>query len=164
MLKLSLAAVISVILISGTASAQWLHQETGSAFEDTKLQIALVAEGRNAFGLRCSNGTDFEAVFMAPDSMDAEQASLLNALGPELLIRVDDAAPFTLSVQTEMADQNLKMVASSPVELFEQVRDGKSRVSVALRVVGELYHETAFRLNGSTKAVGAVIATCSIPQ
>lgn len=158
----AIAIVAGLLSVSTSAYGQWLYQSRESAFGDDTLHIALTASGLYGFGLRCRNGT-FEAVYITPEKF-GESIGLLNALRPQLRIRIDNQGVLDFDAELEDAEGKLAVLAEIDRSLAEAVRDARRRVAVVVEVLGERFHEKSFNVRGSTKAVGKVIADCDSPD
>lgn len=162
-MKLSIVA-LAVVVAATPASAQWLYQGNESAFGDSGLHLAVTGSGPYGFGLRCS-GEKTEAVYMTPDtSFDTDTYKLANMSKPILMIRVDDNP--IVEIEAELINMDGKAAALGDVApaIFTAVRDAKKRVAVALKLLGENYHEKSFNVRGSGNALKKVIAACNLPE
>lgn len=157
------ATMIALVLGPSVAHAQWLHQEQGGAFDDKKMQIAVTAMGNYGFGFRCTGGDDLTAIFLTPEEATDSALETLNLLKPQLLLRVDDLKPHEISASAESTDKGLGVMAEVAGDVAREVRDGAKRVSIAVRVMGEIYHETEFSLRGSTSSISKLMEACGVP-
>lgn len=152
--------LISLINVS-TASAQWLFQTKENAFEPSKsMHIALTAVGEYALGLRCQDGQR-SAIFITSETI--EDVSVLNALKPELLIRIDQNQIFTFPTLLESRDNKLTASvtdAEKMANVFEEGKNAKKRISIAIKMLTETYHPTNFSVRGSTKSITELQANC----
>lgn len=168
--KAAFLAATAATSMATPAAAQWIHNEDGSAFDDTETHIALVAVGAYGFGFRCTNVSDLTAVMIAPEKMDKETEGSVNALIPQLLVRVDDGQVISIYAEIKADDESISILSvANPdqggnAKLASQVRDGKSRVSVAVKMVDEIFHETKFSLVNSTAAIGKLMTGCGIAE
>jgi hypothetical protein len=162
-MKLSIVA-LAVVVAATPASAQWLYQGNESAFGDSGLHLAVTGSGNYGFGLRCS-GEKTEAIYMTPDtSFDSDAYKVANMSKPILMIRIDDNP--IVEIEAELIDTDGKAAALGDVNpaIFAAVRDAKKRVAVALKLLGENYHEKSFNVRGSGNALKKVIAACNLPK
>ncbi len=165
-MKFSAILVVAAMaaLVPVASQAQWIHDEQGSAFDDKKTHLAITGLGDYGFALRCTNPADLEMVLLAPEKMDQETAAQINALSPELMIRVDDLPPGKYQAEIVAKEASIAAIALVPIDLAIQIRDGNRRVSVALGTLGELFHEREYGLRGSTAAVDAMMKGCRIAE
>ncbi len=160
----SISVICLFAFLATTATAQWIYQEHGSVFEATGTHLALVVSGIYGAGLRCTNSNDLTFIFITPERVDNnndDTLQFLNSVSPELLIRVDDNDIITLSAQADETELGLSLFAASPVSLAEQVIAARSRISVAARVLGQLFHEQSFSVGGSTASVSRIKELCN---
>lgn len=144
------------------AVAQWVHQEHGSAFNDQKEQLALTAFGQYAVGLRCSSANDLTVVFITPEVVDGKALDQINALTPKVLIRIDQNEAHAYEASGDNPSGSLSFYAAVPEGLAKEVMAAQSGVSVAVQMLGSLYHETRFSARGSTRAVSEIVARCGL--
>ncbi len=153
-------ALLTVLHVS-TANAQWLFQTQENAFEPSKsMHIALTAAGDYALGLRCQNG-EMSAIFITSETI--EDVSVLNALKPELLIRIDQNEIFAFPTLLEARDNKLTASVTDEEKIssvFEEGKKAKKRISVAIKMLAETYHPTNFNVRGSTKSITELQANC----
>lgn len=153
-----------VVFLSGPASAQWVHNAEGSAFDAATMHMAFTGVGEYGVAIRCTNVGDLEIVLIAPEEIDDATISDVNSLGPEMLIRVDDLPPMKLDAKIGPKDNSIVMIAAAPMELLSQVKDGKKEMSSAFGLMGDVFHEQKYNLIGSTAAIEALITGCGLPQ
>lgn len=147
----------------GAAEAQWVYTSEESAFGNKAVHIAMtVARGGYGFGLRC-NGPDLEALFLTPEKIDGpESVAMMTAMKPAIKVRVDDRAvrDFTAVIDAS-SDSQMIVRAEIDMDLVEEIRDAKRRVSVAFEVVNSIFHETQFNVRSSTSAAEKLINACN---
>ncbi|WP_422018887.1 hypothetical protein [Roseibium sp.] len=144
--------------------AQWLHQKQESAFGSDGLELIITASAGMGFGIRCSSES-IEAVFITKDtSFDDETFLIANATSPKLLLRIDNEAPLELEGMLWDSEGKAAMTAEVEAEFIDGIANAKRRVSVAVKLLGEVYHETSFSAVGSTKAANKLKAGCSAKQ
>lgn len=164
-LETTLPVIVGLALTfaSVPASAQWVHQEQGNAFDTEKVQIVLTARGQYAVGLRCTSENDLTTIFITSESVDQNTLEMINAAEPEILVRVDQNEPHTLDAEGDIPEGKLTLRADAPPSLASELIEAKSRVSVAARMLGSLYHETEFNVRDSTASVTKLVELCGLP-
>lgn len=163
-MKLLFAAAMILSILTTQASAQWVHQEHGSAFDSQRTQLALTTRGQYAVGLRCTSATDLTVVYITSEAVDSSTLANINMAAPEVLVRIDQNDPFTLPATAELIDGNLSLLADAPVEIANQLITASATASVAVRMLGQIYHETAFNVRGSTASVTTLFDRCSLSE
>lgn len=161
----TLGASVVAGLVAGAAQAQWLHQETGGAFDDNPMQLAATAIGGGAYGLglRCTSPDDLVVLFITPERIEGGLAEIMTSMSPDLLIRVDDNDPVEVKPSIEGQDgDDLSAIAEIDVALVDEINAATRRVSVAIRLAGDLYHETEFNVRGSTAATATLMEKCGL--
>lgn len=161
MLRFVSVAAIAAFCASA-ASAQWFHEESGGAFTDTPLQIAGVSVGRYTFGARCTRADDLVLLYITPEQMTSSAARQLTALGPVLLVRVDDDAVLELDAQIDVSGTQAGFVAIPDPELITALAAARGRIAVAARLAGELFHEQEFGVARSGQTLGLLRENCLI--
>ncbi len=155
-------AALGLLLTCGTAAAQWVYQKQESAFDDDASNVALTAVGKYGFGVRCTGGAA-ELVFITPDSsFNDDTYEFANLTGPVLLLRTDNDPVQQLAIKLQDVDGTAVARGDADVELIRKIAGAKKRVSVALKLVGETYHEQQFNVRGSSKAIEKVIEACGL--
>lgn len=144
------------------AQAQWVHQEQDNAFDGKRLQISLVVRGNLAVGLQCTNADDLEVVFLTPEEVTADAAAGMNFGRPEILLRVDQKDVHSLRAHASEAQGKLLLQADAPYRVLEELIEAQSAVSVALRFLGAIFHETEFGVMGSTRTLSSLADRCGI--
>ncbi len=163
-LKVAFLAASLAAALAAPAAAQWVHDEDGSAFDDAKTNIAIVAVGQYGFGFRCTEASDLTAVMIAPEAMDEGTVSAINASSPELLLRVDKNTPHELQAVIESNGDTISVLSLITPELAAEVRDGKLGISVAIRAMGKIFHEKEQSLANSTDAISKLMKGCGIAE
>ncbi|TDE34150.1 hypothetical protein [Antarcticimicrobium sediminis] len=158
------AALIALAVTAGQASAQWLHQEQGSAFDAQKTQIALTSQGQYAVGLRCTGADDLTVIFITPEAIDQDSLKMLNIAAPEILVRIDQNAPYAIKAEGDNPEGKLTLHAAAPPSLARELIAATSSISVAARLLGSLYHEKEFSVRGSTGSVTKLANLCGLPN
>ncbi len=161
MLRLWFAACL-LVASSLSASAQWVSQKDGGAFDNDATHIALTVAGDYAFGLRCRNNT-LEAVFITPERVDDDKdIEAMNSVEPKLRVRVDKGEVMSFDAVAHEVKGTLGIVAEVDEDLFLEVMDADSSISVVITLKGDNFHETKFTARGSTKALEEVADGCDI--
>ncbi|PWE57285.1 hypothetical protein DEM27_06510 [Metarhizobium album] len=155
------AALVFSIIWSGSAAAQWYYQGEESAFGAGGTHIALAANGRYGFGIRCQNG-DLNFVFITPEEISTDQATVLSSSQLKLLLRVDDMPANTLAGVADSSDGKLRVTAVASADEVGQIRDAKKRLAVAASIGTEVFHEIKFTSRGSTKVIEKVLSGCGV--
>ncbi|MBS9476439.1 hypothetical protein [Ancylobacter radicis] len=161
MFRLLLAAAL-LAASSLAASAQWIADKEGGAFDDDALHLALTVSGDYVFALRCRDNT-LEAVFITPERIDDPKGpEIMNSLEPKLRVRVDGGEIIANDATAHEVKGTLGMVAEVDDDLFLEVMDAQSSISVVITMKGDNFHETKFNARGSTKALEEVADGCGI--
>ena len=156
-----LVAAVFTALLTSSASAQWVYQGEESAFGGSGTHLALVGDFLYAFGLRCDN-SDLVTVFITPEKVTNDEASVFLLANPKTLLRVDSNPPMTLDAIADSANGKLRVTSVVDRDLAEQVMNAKKRVAVAIEMAGQRFHEKSFTVRGSTNAVKKLLAACSV--
>lgn len=156
------ACAIALTFTLPAAAEPWVYQEHGSAFEARKTHIALTAVGNYAVGLRCSEADNLTLIFITPEEADQDNVEVLNQVSPEILVRVDENEPFVIAAQLDVVDGTLTALGPAPSALGDQLVVAVSGVSVAARIMGELFHETRFGVQSSTATVSKLLGLCGL--
>lgn len=157
-------ALFAISLTSSQVAAQWLHQEQGSAFDTQKTQIALTSHGQYAVGLRCTGASDLTVIFITPEAIDQDTLKMVNIAAPEIMVRVDQNAPYALKAEGDSPEGSLVLHAAAPASIARELTTATSSVSVAARLLGSIYHETEFSVLGSTGSVSKLSNLCGLPE
>jgi hypothetical protein len=67
-----------------------------------------------------------------------------------------------IDVQLENIDDKATALGEVDVDLLKSVAAAKSRVAVAMQILGDNYHEKQFNVRGSTNAIGKMLAGCDL--
>ena len=162
-MKLVIFLCLSGMLFHATAAqAQWVHRDHENAFDGKRLQVALIVQGNLAAGLQCTNADDLEVVFLTPEDVTGDAAEGINFGGPEILLRVDQNDVHSLQAHASEAQGKLLLQADAPFRVLEELIEARSAVSVALRFLGAVFHETEFGVMGSTRTLSSLADTCGI--
>lgn len=155
------ALTIAITIFSaGAASAEWLFQKRGSAFDDATMYLALTSTGSYAFGLRCEGDGAPEAVFLTPEAADEATASELNALDPEMLIRADQGDIHEIGGTFYVSEGTLVMVAAADRSVSAALIGAIDQIAVAGRLLGDTLHETKFGTARSSAVVTRFLEAC----
>lgn len=157
------AACLAVASAGVPASAEWFFQERGSAFGDDTTYLALTAWGAYAFGLRCTGADDLTAIFMTPEAVEDEAFELISITSPDLLVRVDRNEVAEIAATPNNLQGKLSFFGAGETSLAHQIIAARSGVSVAVRMLGTVYHETKFDVHRSTKVVTTLTEACGLP-
>lgn len=150
--------------MAAPAAAQWVHSEDQSSFGAGNLNIAVTGGTDYGLGFRCTTAADAVIIFITPEKTDDETINLVNALSPELLIRVDENLPIELAGSVEDRDGVMAINATADAKLLSELKDGNKSVAVAIRSTGSIFHERDFGLVNSTDAIGKFMKGCGIPE
>lgn len=149
MFKLTASLFLSYLASASASHAAWYYHMEESTF-GTDTHLLLAERSPYFFGLRCE-GDEVRFVFSTPDrSFNAETMAMANAIDPIVLFKVDSGEVLNLS--GEIRDNNGEAIITGPAEdvLLDSIENAKSKVSVALKLLGDVYHETQFGASGST--------------
>lgn len=157
-------------LAAAPASAEWLYNQQGGAFDDAPMHIAAGQTGAYGFGFRCRYLGTIEAVFITPEQIDADTADMMNQLGVTLLVRADDNEPHRIEGSVESLDGTLAILAEVEhpfgdevaVPILDEVEGASRRVAVAFEGIGQIFHETEIDVRGSTSAIAALKQDCGL--
>ncbi len=150
---------------TGPASAQWIYQSAESAFGNGGTQIMLAPAGyETALGLRCLKEKSLEIVYMTNDSsFDSDTTKIANMTTPKLMLRIDQNDPKELDSKIFLTDDgNAMFVAEADNELLNEIGDAKTRIAVAVSLLGETYHENKVGVRGTRKNVDKLISGCKL--
>ena len=158
--RVALAIALSTLVTN--AHAQWLFRTEENAFEpDKSMHIAMtVANGGYALGMRCRDG-ERSVIFMTPEK--ADQVSVLNSASPVVMIRVDDNDILEYPAQLEVLGDTVAagiIDAEGVKKAFDQAREGRRRISVAIKLLGQTMHPTNFNVRGSTRTISQLQEKC----
>ncbi|WAC26303.1 hypothetical protein [Ancylobacter sp. SL191] len=157
-----LIAALLLAASSLTASAQWVSDKEGGAFDDDATHLAVTVAGDYVFGLRCRSD-NLEAVFITPERIDdPKDVEAMNSVGAKLRVRADKGEILVFDAVAHEVKGTLGMVAEVDEDLFLEVMDADSSISVVITMKGENFHETKFNARGSTKALEEVADGCGI--
>ena len=155
---------LALIAPAGVASAQWVTQEIGGAFDNDPLHVTLTMRGGYGFGFRCKSNTS-EAIFITRDrSFDRETLKMANTVGPKILVRVDRGEILILSSEVHNTDGAATFVAHAELDIYRAIASARSSVAVAVEFLGTKYHETTFGVTGSRTAMNTLISKCKLER
>lgn len=126
------------------------------------MHMAIAGNGSYALAIRCENG-EADVVYLTPEEIKPEDAAVMSALKPKIMLRVDDEAVVETVAEIDSANGVLRATSPTTASFAEQVKSAKKRVAVALGLGGQTFHEQKFNARGSTTAVGKVMTSCSLP-
>lgn len=159
MLKLTISLLLSYFALATASHAAWYYHLEESTF-DTDTHLLLAERAPYFFGLRCQ-GNEVRFVFSTPDrSFNAETMAMANAIDPIVLFKVDNGDVLNLS--GEIRDNNGEAIITGHAEnaLLDSIENAQSKVAVALKLLGDVYHETQFGASGSTAKAKQFRAAC----
>ncbi|MDF1620898.1 hypothetical protein [Pseudothioclava nitratireducens] len=162
LLRSSVLIATAAASFPALAQAQWFNQSWGGAFDGKPNQVAGVESGDYGFALRCTGPVDLVALYITAQSTEDFDFDALNDLGPQVLVRVDEDAPLSLSAVLQDINGYVRAEASAPPELLTQVISAKSRIALALQLDGQLYHEKHFNVVRSTVVGNKLAASCGL--
>lgn len=144
------------------ATAQWITQERGGAFDDDPLTVSMTARQGYAFGFRCKSNRS-EVMFVTQDrSFDRSTLKVANLAGPLLLIRIDRGEILKLKAEIDTVDGQAVFIADADLTLYRSIGDAKTSISVVVELLGEKYHENSFGVTGTRTAMNNLITKCKI--
>lgn len=159
------AAVLSIAMVGG-AQAQWAYQGEADAFSDVVLHLAVGAgDGAGyALGFRCSEEEDLTVLFMTPERIESSEATLMSAVGPTLMVRIDDNEIVELKSEVLSLDGKLTVMNDSAdvLALSEQAVGASKRIAVTIEMMGERFHTTNISTRGSTSSIRKVLEGCAL--
>lgn len=163
-MRIFVLVIFTCIVSVAPASARWLYEKKESAFGSNTLSMMFTANAQYGFGIRCSSD-ELEAVFATPDrSFDEDTLILANATIPKLLLRIDDHEPRELIAEIYDQDGEAVIVADVGQEVVADIGSARSKISVAIRLLGEIYHEQTFSALGSTAAASKLNVSCDLSE
>ena len=147
--------------LGSSAHAQWMYDEQGGAFSDTKTHIAFTGNSSGyGFGLRCTSIDDLRVVFMTPEEVENSSLKNLNDIGTEILVRVDQNEPYEFIATAQALPTGLGFFASTNGDFVEEFAEGQSDLAVAVRALGQIFHEVRFNTRESQKAIHDMRSGC----
>ncbi|WP_156800933.1 hypothetical protein [Oceaniovalibus guishaninsula] len=162
-MKYGAIVVLAAASFAGPSKAQWMHQEHGGAFDGNAVQMAIAASASYGLALRCRNSDDLEIIYLTPEATEAGTIEVMNAASPTLLLRVDENEMFELAATLELAnDGTVTAISDAPITVPSQVNSATTRVAAALKILGQVFHETEFKVNGSTAATNVLSEKCGL--
>jgi hypothetical protein len=148
--------------MTSIATAQWITQERGGAFDDDPLTVSLTARQGYALGLRCKSNIS-EVMFVTQDrSFDRSTLKAANLVGPQLLIRIDRGEILKLKAKIDNIDDQAVFIADADLSLYRSIADAKTSISVVVELLGEKYHENSFGVTGTRTAMNNLMNKCKL--
>lgn len=141
------------------AAAQWLYQHQESAFGGDSTHLALTADASYVFGLRC-DGDGLVAIFATPEDLSGELGKKVSTIPVALLIRVDSNEVLSFDGAVDSIDGKMRVSAPVQRDLVLQIKEARTRVAVAMTIVGNRFHEVTFNVRGSTTAASRMLVAC----
>lgn len=138
------------------ATAQWMHRAEEDPFSGSQQHLAVGAVKNSAVGFRCSDDEELTLLFMTPESADDDTAETLNLAKPKILFRVDDGEVIALNGEAIVGGNDTLSVLTRDVgtlEAAQQASGARTRIAVAIEVLGQRFHPTTFGVVGSTASI-----------
>ncbi len=155
-------AVVLFLFIGNQAEAKWHYQKDNSAFGDDPTSIAFTLKTRYGLSLNCTKSWYFTLVFVTPDkSLDEFGEELVDVVQPKLLIKIDDGPIRREPAETHLTPMGASFLIKAEEGLVKSAMMARSEITVALELLGEIYHETSFSVKGSSKQISRIQRDCS---
>lgn len=153
------------LFASVPASAQWFTDQVAGDFDGQPMHLAMTVTGNYSIGVRCK-GDKAEMIYIVPDKSftDAEQISMVNAIGPTLRYRIDQSEVVSLDAQLETQDIGLAAIATIQLADINRLQAASRRISVVMTVMGKDYYEQRFSPTGGGRALATLIGGCNLSQ
>lgn len=156
--------VVALLGSTTIASAQWITDEQGGAFDDDPLRIAATAAQDYVFGVRCKADRS-EVVYITPDrSFDRETYKIANSTRPKLRLRIDRGEILTFDAQIDDLDGKAAFIADIGIDVYRAIGNARNSVSVVTVLLGQNYHENSFGVRGTRAAMNKLIAGCKLAE
>lgn len=95
--------------------------------------------------------------------MDSDNLDATNALKPTILISISKGDVKEIDAQINLNDDNSAMfVGSVDKNIIELIGSAKGRISIAVKLMEEIYYENSVGSSGSTKNTKKLIEDCKI--
>ena len=160
----TIGAALCVAAFAAPASAQWMHDEQKGAFSDVTTNLAFTALGKYGLGFKCTSQDDLMLVFGTPEAIEEQSIlTLMTASQPAILVRVDDESILELTGTADAPQGNLMLYSAVDADFLDGASAATRRIAVAVRVLGEMYHEVEFGVMGSGRAIDLLKDGCGIP-
>lgn len=167
MRRLGFAILVSLAFTHG-AFAQWVFEGRKSDFDSDGLNAVIAENADYALVFRCK-GDEKELIYVIPEFVsDKNVLKLINSSKPKFLLKVDGGKSFEQLAVFEV--EKLGSIDASRVYtrldplIVQEILKSKSRVSVALRLRGDVIHETSFSPKGAANAFGKFLKVCKLDE
>jgi hypothetical protein len=158
MIKAGLIAATALLCAADYANADWFYKGEASAFGGAGSQIVYTSNKSYGLALRCDEGS-VATIYMTPEEGTQKQYEDVGATGT-LMVKIDDLAPLTADATPDVADGHVRVTAQFNDDLLNQLKGAKRRVSVAIKIGEQIFHESTFEAQGAPKALGKFINAC----
>ncbi len=163
-MKRILVVAAIVCAASTQVFAQWMYQEKESAFTGKKGALMFAVNSSDmGFGFRCrADEGKMKIVFITPERVEKDELlAVANMSGPKILIRVDNHAPHSIAAEAIKTNSGqLSLIADASPELVDEVAKARKRIAVAMKLLGDTYHETSFSPRGSGRVGKKFLTAC----
>lgn len=166
-MKKAIAGIaLALTAMTAPANADWIHQKNEDPFNGDQ-HIALGADFSGfTVAFRCTSQHDLTLMLIMPDKPDAALIQNLNMLGPKIAVIVDNQPKVEFKAEADQTPDgdNLRFEAKdeSVANVAASVAGAARRVAVAGMVNGKAVETHTFDVDGSTRAVGALIKGCNV--
>ena len=154
------------LLIIEAANARWMYLETGGAFDDKPTHVIATVSLGYSLGFRCKDNKSLELIYgtteNAEGSKKEELLRSLNKIDPELLVRIDDNKTLTIETTMTRMQSNVGALSSVQDDVLRQLINANRRISVAVKLAGNLVHEHEFSVTGSTQSGNQLAKNCGL--
>lgn len=162
MFRFAAALSAAVYFVAGTASASWIYQGEKSAFGGSGTHIVLTGKGGYGFGFRCDK-EGIKAVYLTPEKVTSADLEGKDLAG-QLLIRVDGNEVHAEPAEVDSASDKLRLSAGVEPAILKEIRSGKKKVAVAVKVGETVLHEASFPTQGAKDALSKFINGCDAAE
>ncbi|WP_024275984.1 hypothetical protein [Hyphomicrobium sp. 802] len=166
-MKKAIAGIaVALAAMTAPASADWIHQKSEDPFNGDQ-HIALGADFSGfTVAFRCTSQQDVTLMLIMPDKPDPVMILGLNTLGPKIAVIVDDQPKVEFEAEADQTPDgdNLRFEAKneSIANVAASVAGASRRVAVAGVINGKAAETHTFDVDGSTRAVSALIKGCNL--
>ena len=166
-----ITALAVVFALPSLAHAAWINQTKEDPFNgDVHLAINAGPPGY-ALGFRCTNADDRTLVLVTPERATdkADDPKIMNVMKPNLLVIVDKSEKLSFAAEVEAPDTGDRAATytfstGDPAisDLLQAISAAKTRVAIAVEVLGKNFHSTIFDVSGSSRALGGLVKACGL--
>lgn len=111
-----LALALCTLGFSAPAQAQWMSRTIEDPFGKDNIVGAITAAEGKGLIVRCIGGTKLNIRFMPNERGSDEMERFLNAVGPKIFVRIDNAPVQELEATVQNDDKN-RFIADADIDL-----------------------------------------------